>query len=188
MGIVSLAAIALDTLVNLLRVGCIVGGGSLHKTQRKLQVRRGLGEVAVVIARDGHDLPHIWTAEEPRATTRRTIREADERVLVHAQPLLYIALRKRARRHVRAVGAVGEPANGSFREADAERYGGHLYRMVTLQSTVRRRLIVPNGNIAYHSRKHSDDSANPSARFSGGSFPSRPSGFDHVVSASNATT
>jgi hypothetical protein len=64
-----LVAIVPDTLVHLLRIGRVIRGRRPHGTQRKLQIRRCLGEVAVVLARDGDHFPHVRTAEEPRAPT-----------------------------------------------------------------------------------------------------------------------
>src|ERR1700722_7607297 len=43
----------------------------------------------------------------------------------HAQTLRDVALCECARGHVRAVGAVSEPTDGLFGEADADWYGGH---------------------------------------------------------------
>ena len=51
MSLICLAAVALDALVDLLLVGPVVGGSGLHESQRQLEIRGGLVQIAIVVVR-----------------------------------------------------------------------------------------------------------------------------------------
>lgn len=59
MSFLSLPLVQLDQLVDLGRVGAVVGDGGLDQAQRDLQVPGRFGRVPVIVADDGDDLPDV---------------------------------------------------------------------------------------------------------------------------------
>src|SRR5207247_8139890 len=98
MRVVALALMKLEPLVDLVAVCAVVRKGGLDQPQRHFEVIGDCPQIAVVVADDGDNFPHVQPrSNQSRATPRSSVDEPHQRMLVHAQSLLDVALGKCAR-------------------------------------------------------------------------------------------
>jgi hypothetical protein len=95
--------VGLDVLVDFAGIGAVVGNRGLNEAERNLQIACGLRGVTTVVADHRYDLGHVLARpEQPGPAAGWAVGEPDQRMLIHAQALLDVALRESSRRQVNA--------------------------------------------------------------------------------------